>query len=311
MTFDVHKIRKDFPGLNQSVYSKPLVYLDSAATAQKPQCVIDEIHNYYEHSVSNIHRGAHYLSELATAKYENARTAVASFIGIDDEHQVIFTRSTTESINLVANSLKMLFKEGDEIILTHMEHHANIVPWYLLAQEMKLRIRVAPIFDDGSLDILAFKSLFNERTKLAAFTHASNVLGVINPIKDMVDFAKTYDVVTLIDGAQGVHHLPLNLQMLDVDFNCFSAHKIYGPSGIGVLYGKKTWLERMPPYQSGGDMIESVSFDHVTFAQAPRKFEAGTPNIEGALGLKKALEYINSIGIATIRHHENSCMTML
>ncbi len=306
-SFDVESVRKDFPCLNQTIFSQPLVYFDNAATAQKPQCVIDEVKNYYELYASNINRGAHHLSEMATAQYLAARAYVAKFLGVSDTRQIVFTRNTTEAINLVAHGLSNThFKAGDEIILTEMEHHANIVPWYLLAKQKNLTLKVAPIFDDGSLDIAAFKALFSEKTKFVAFAHASNALGSINPIKDLVAFAKTRGVPSLIDGAQGVHHLPLDLKDVDADFYCFSGHKAYGPSGIGVLYAKNPWLDRFPPYQGGGDMIESVSFQNITFAESPRKFEAGTPNIEGALGLKKALEYIDNIGISRIHDYEKS-----
>jgi len=307
MPFDIEKVRKDFPCLAQRVSDRPLIYFDSAATAHKPQGVIDEVKEFYEKFTSNVHRGAHHLSEIATSKYHEARAYVAKFLGVDDDAQIIFTRGTTEAINLVAHGLgKIHFRPGDEIILTEMEHHANIVPWYLLAKEKQLVIKVAPVADDGSLDVLAFKALFNEKTKLAAFAHVSNALGTINPVKEMVAFAKDAQVPTLIDGAQGVHHLPIDVQELGTDFYCFSGHKAYGPSGIGVLFAKKPWLDRFPPYQGGGDMIESVAFDHINFAAPPCKFEAGTPNIEGALGLKKALEYIDHIGFAKIHEYEKS-----
>lgn len=307
MSLDVSRIREDFPCLHQLVHNKPLVYFDSAATAQKPRCVIDEVSNYYAHYAGNVHRGAHYLSEIATAKYHEARAFIARFMGVDDPTQIIFTRSTTEAINLVAHCLnKVHFKDGDEIILTEMEHHANIVPWYLLAQEKKLTLRVAPILDDGSLDLVAFSALFNERTKLAAFAHASNAVGTINPVVELVAIAKRFGVPTLVDGAQGAHHLPLNLKTLDADFYCFSGHKAYGPTGIGVLFAKRSWLDRFPPYQGGGDMIKSVSFDKIIFAESPLKFEAGTPHIAGALGLKAALQYIDSIGLEQIHAYEKA-----
>lgn len=306
MSLDVARLRRDFKCLNQMVHDKPLIYLDNAATAQKPQCVVDEVRSYYEQCTGNIHRGTHFLSEKATAKYNEARATVAGFLGAN-AHEIIFTRSTTEAINLVAFGLgKIHFKEDDEIILTQMEHHSNIVPWFLLAKEKKLKLRVAPIFDDGSLDLDAFKALFNQRTKLAAFAHASNALGTINPIKEMVGIAKSSNVPTLVDGAQAAHHLPINVHELGADFYCFSGHKAYGPTGIGVLYGKIDWLLRLPPYQGGGDMISSVSFDDIAFAEPPHKFEAGTPNIAGALGLKKALDYIAGIGLPKIHAYEKS-----
>jgi cysteine desulfurase / selenocysteine lyase len=306
-TLDVLKIRKDFSGLNQSIYNKPLIYLDNAATAQKPQIVIDEINSYYKKFTGNVNRGAHFLSEAATAKYQQARSYIAEFIGAKNSSQIVFTRSTTESINLIAHGLgKIHFKEGDEIILTEMEHHANIVPWYLLAKERNLKLKVVPILDDGSLDHSILKKLFNHRTKLFAFAHASNVLGTINPVKELIDIAKNFQVPTLIDGAQAIHHLPVDVNDLDVDFYCFSGHKAYGPTGIGVLYAKEKWLFDFPPYQGGGDMIRKVSFDNITFADPPQKFEAGTPNIAGVLGLKKALEYISNIGLKNIHVHEKS-----
>lgn len=305
--FDVEKIRADFPCLHQTVYGKPLIYFDSAASAQKPRCVIDEVAHYYEKSTANIHRGAHFLSEAATKKYNDARKEVGRFIGAFDLSEIIFTRSTTEAINLVAHGLsKSHFLEGDEIILTEMEHHANIVPWYLLAKEKKLALKIVPLFDDGTLDLDAYKKLFTKRTKLAAFTHASNVLGTINPVAEMVSIAKLHGVPTLIDGAQGVPHLLVDVKKLDVDFYAFSGHKAYGPSGIGVLYAKRLWLEQFPPYQGGGDMIRSVSFDHISFKEPPFKFEAGTPNIEGALGLAQAFSYLSFIGHEKIQAYEKS-----
>lgn len=303
--FDIARVRKDFPCLQQYVYGKPLIYFDSAATAQKPNVVVDEIAAYYKRYTGNVHRGAHYLSVEATTKYQEARAYVARFIGASAAHNIVFTRSATEAINLVASGLgKVYFKANDEIILTEMEHHSNIVPWLLLAKEKDLVIKVAPVLDDGSLDLSAWKALFSERTKLAAFSHISNALGTINPIAEMVKIAKSHNVVTVIDGAQGVHHQSIDVAHLDVDFYCFSGHKAYGPTGIGVLYGKEAWLDRLPPYQSGGDMIKTVSFDEVSFADVPQKFEAGTPNISGACGLKAALEYLDGLDLAAIHRYE-------
>lgn len=303
--FDVTSHRLDFPCLHQSVYGKPLVYFDNAATAQKPQCVIDEMRSYYESYAGNVHRGAHFLSEKATAKYNDARAYIANFLAADDSFDVVFVRSTTEAINLIAHGLgKIHLKEGDEIILTEMEHHANIVPWYLLAQEKGLTLKVAPILDDGTLDLDAFGKLFTPRVKLAAFTHASNALGTINPIQQMVDIAKHHGVITVIDGAQSAHHCPINVAKLDADFYCFSGHKAYGPTGIGVFVAKKDMLAKLPPYQGGGDMIETVSFDNITFAKSPQKFEAGTPHIAGVLGLKRALQYLSEIGLEAIHEYE-------
>lgn len=309
MSNRVFNARKDFLGLDQSVYGKPLVYLDSAATAQKPQCVIKAINDYYQSYTGNVHRGAHYLSEMATAKYNQARADVAKFINADFS-EIIFTRSTTEGINLVAQTLGLsYFEPGDEIILTHMEHHSNIVPWWLLKDRLGLIIKVAPIFDDGSLDVEGFKKLFSKKTKLAAFTHASNALGTINPVKELVAFAKSFNVPSLIDGAQAIHHVPVDVKDLDCDFYVFSGHKAYGPTGIGALFAKKAWIEKLPPYQGGGDMIESVDFDHITFAKGPQKFEAGTPNIAGALGLASALNYISSLGFKDIHEHEQALLS--
>lgn len=304
----IERARNDFLVLDQEVYGKPLVYLDSAATAQKPRCVIDAMNAYHQRYTGNVNRGAHYLSEMATAKYNEARQVVAHFLGTKDESEVIFTRSTTESINLIAHTLGLThFNPGDEIILTHMEHHSNIVPWWFLKERLGLIIKVAPVLDDGSLDLNAFKALFGPRTKLAAFTHASNALGTINPVKEMIEHAKAFGVPTLVDGAQAVVHLPVNVKELDCDFYAFSGHKVYGPTGIGVLYAKKDWLDRLPPYQGGGDMIESVDFDQISFAKGPQKFEAGTPNIAGALGLASALTYLRSFGDA-LHTHEHSLL---
>lgn len=305
MSIDWHKVRQDFPGLNAEVYGKPLVYFDSAATAQKPRLMIEEMSRYYEEYCGNVNRGAHYVSEIATRKYEEARKTVANFIGAKDPNTIVFTRSSTESINLVAHCLgKIHFSSGDEIILTEMEHHANIVPWYMLAKEKNLTLRVVRVHDDGTLDLDHCKSLFNERTKLLAFVHASNALGTINPIKDLVSIAKNHGVPTLIDGAQAVPHLPIDVAGYDVDFYTFSGHKVYGPTGIGVLYAKASWLDLFTPYQGGGDMIASVSFHNITFAKAPQKFEAGTPNIAGALGLARVLRYLENLGLANVEDRE-------
>lgn len=310
--FDVETLRKDFPGLHQLVHGHPLIYFDNAATSQKPQAAIDEELAYYQRYTANVNRGAHYLSEQATLKYNAARLRIARFINAQDPSEIIFTRSTTESINLVASCLgKFHFEAGDEIILTEMEHHSNIVPWYLLAQELKLVLRVTPIHDDGTLDHKAYTALFNEKTKFAAFIHASNTLGTINPVKEMVAIAKEKNVPTLIDGAQAIHHMAVDVKDLDVDFYAFSSHKLYGPTGVGVLYGKKAWLERMPPYQGGGDMIASVSFDHISFAPLPQKFEAGTPNIAGVLGLAKAIEYVEKIGFTALHTYEAELLAHL
>jgi cysteine desulfurase/selenocysteine lyase len=302
----VDAIRKDFPYLEQSAYGKPLIYFDNAATAQKPRAVIDATVDYYKNGAGNVHRGAHYLSEKATALYNGARGTVARFLNADAA-QIVFVRSTTEAINLVATCLAAChFREGDEIILTEMEHHSNIVPWYLIAKQKGLSLKIARVLDDGSIDLDNFRDLFTAKTKLAAFSHASNALGTINPIRDMVKIAKSFGVPTLIDGAQAAPHLPIDVAHLDTDFYCFSGHKVYGPTGIGVLYAKSSWLQRFPPYQGGGDMITTVGFDHVEFAPAPQKFEAGTPNVAGVLGLAAAINYLAQFPHEQIIAHERS-----
>jgi cysteine desulfurase/selenocysteine lyase len=312
LNFDVMAVRRDFLCLEQKVHGKPLIYFDSAATSQKPSVVIEEEMAYYRSFAANVNRGAHYLSEQATKKYNNARARIARFINAQEASEIIFTRSTTEAINLVAHGLgKCHFVAGDEIILTEMEHHSNLVPWFLLAKEKGLVLRVVPVKDDGTLNLEVYKTLFNKKTKLATFVHASNTLGTINPVTEMVQIAKNFGVPTLIDGAQAIHHAPLDVEKLDVDFYAFSSHKLYGPTGVGILYGKKAWLERMPPYQSGGDMISSVSFDHITFAPLPQKFEAGTPNIAGVLGLAKAIDYVEHLGFKNIHSHEQSLIDHL
>jgi cysteine desulfurase/selenocysteine lyase len=311
LPFDVKAVRNNFICLERTVRSKPLIYFDNAATAQKPDSVVRAMNEYYQFYTANINRGPHFLSELASEAYNKARARVASFLNTNIEN-IIFTRGATESINLVAHCLgKICFNPNDEIILTEAEHHANIVPWFLLAKEKGLNLRVARIFDDGSLDLENFASLFNERTKLVAFTHISNILGIINPINEIVHLAKKFGAITLIDGAQAVPHVAVDMAKIDADFYCFSGHKIYGPTGIGVLYAKSHFIETMPPYQSGGDMIKHVSFDDVSFKNGPHKFEAGTPNIAGALGLKAALDYIENLGIKNIYSYEEMLLDYL
>jgi cysteine desulfurase/selenocysteine lyase len=290
---DIEAIRRDFSILDQQVHNKPLIYLDSAATSQKPHSVILAVNNFYEKYNANINRGAYYLSEIATGHFHNARADIASFIGTTSDN-IIFTRSSTESINLVAHCLENMdfFNDGDEIILSEMEHHANIVPWWLLAKRRNLKLKVTRVLDNGELDIEHFKSLFTKKSKIAAFTHASNALGTINPVQALINIAKSNNVATLIDGAQAIPHMAVDVAALDVDFYAFSGHKAYGPTGIGVLYAKSPWLQRMPPYQGGGDMITSVSFEDISFAKGPQKFEAGTPHIAGALGLAEACRYM-------------------
>jgi len=300
---NINAIRKDFPILNQKIYGKNLVYLDNAATTQKPQMVLDEITNFYQTSCSNINRGAYYLSQKATEKYTQARTTIAQFINASSE-EIVFTRSSTEAINLIANGFKKILKPGDEILLTQMEHHSNIVPWYMLAKELDIKLKVIDVTDDGLLDLNHFKKLLNDKIKFAAFTHASNVLGTINPVKEMCAILSNLEIPTLIDGSQAAPHIKIDVKDLNADFYVFSGHKTYAPFGIGVLYAKAPWLQKLPVYQTGGDMITSVSFDEVTFAQNYQKFEAGTPNVSGALGLAKAIEYTSSIGFENMIKHE-------
>ncbi len=302
-------IRKDFPILNQEINGKPLIYLDNAATTQKPKVVIDRLSDFLSKENANIHRGVHYLSMNATTLYDEARSCVANFINAENDDEIIFVRGATEAINLVARSFcDEKLEPGDEILITEMEHHANIVPWQLIAGEHGARVVPAPITDEGEMDLDQFESLLNERTKLLAFVHASNALGTINPAKKMVEIAHRKGIPVLIDGAQAVAHQEVNVQDLECDFYVFSSHKIFGPDGLGVLYGRKELLNKMTPYQGGGDMIETVSFDGTTFRPSPERFEAGTPNISGAIGLKAAIDYINDIGWETIHEKESLLM---
>lgn len=306
---DINAIRKDFPILAREVYGKPLVYFDNAATTQKPQCVIDAIVEGYTQHNANVHRGVHRLSQEATDGHEQARRRVQQFLNAAHAHEIVFTRGTTESINLVAHSFGMSFlHNGDEVIISEMEHHANIVPWQLLKTYRNITLRIAPIDDRGVLDTDACRSLFNERTKLLAITHVSNVLGTINPVKELIGFAHAHHVPVLIDGAQSAPHLPIDVQALDADFFVLSAHKMYGPAGIGVLYGKESLLDAMPPYQGGGEMIGHVSFEKTTFNELPFKFEAGTPDYIGSAAFARALDYIDRIGIENIAAHENDLL---
>jgi len=306
---DIKKIRSDFPILHQMVHDSPLVYFDNGATTQKPDRVISRVQQYYENENSNIHRGVHYLSQEATSMHEEAREVIRKFINAPQSKEVIFTKGTTESINLVASSFgKKFISEGDEIIVSEMEHHANIVPWQLLCEEKGAHLKVIPIFEDGSLDMEAFKNLLSDKTKMVAIAHISNVMGIINPIKEIIDLAHARNIPVLIDGAQGVSHTKVDVQALDCDFYVFSGHKLFAPMGIGVLYGKETWLEQMPPYQSGGEMIDQVSFEKTTFNELPFKFEAGTPNVGGALGLAEAIKYISEIGLDDIEAYEKDLL---
>jgi len=307
--FDVHAVRDDFPILRRQIRGKPLVYLDNAATTQKPQQVIDRIVRYYTQENSNVHRGVHYLSEVATLAYENVRTTVKRFINARDVKEIVFTRGTTEAINLFAQTYgRANVKEGDEILVTAIEHHSNIVPWQLLCEEKSAKLVVAPVNDAGEVILDEFAKLLNERTRIVGFGHASNALGTINPIKEMIALAHDAGAVVIVDGAQGVPHTVIDVQDLDADFYAFSGHKVYGPTGIGVLYGKEALLDAMPPWQGGGDMILSVSFEKTTYNALPYKFEAGTPNIEGVVGLGAALDYVASIGIEHIAAHEQELL---
>lgn len=297
-------IRKEFPILEQKVYGKPLVYLDNAATTQKPRCVIECMDRIYTTVNANVHRGVHHLSQVCTEEMENARNTVKDFIGAAHSHEIIFTRGTTESINLVASSLGSMFKEGDEVIISTMEHHSNIVPWQLLRDRTGIVLRIIPLKPECSLDIEAFARLLNNRTRLVSVTHVSNVLGVTNPIKEIIDIAHSHGVPVLVDGAQSAPHIKVDMQQLDADFFAFSGHKLYAPTGIGILYGKERWLNAMPPYHGGGEMIKTVRFEKTTYNELPYKFEAGTPDYVGAIALGSALEWIDSIGIEKIAAHE-------
>lgn len=300
------KIKPEFPALSQTVYGKPLVYLDSAATSQKPQCVIEAMNDFYAQDNANVHRGVHALSMRADKAYEAARDKVARFIHAGHRSEIIFTRGATESVNLVASSLGDIhIQAGDEILITGMEHHANIVPWQLLCERKNAFLKVVPVLDNGTLDMHAFNALLNHKTKIVSICHASNALGTINPIKKMIDAAHQIGAAVLVDAAQTIHHMPVNVQDLDCDFLVFSAHKMYGPTGVGVLYGKKSWLNAMPPYQGGGLMISEVTFEKTTYNSLPFKFEAGTPNIAGVIGLGAAIDFINDLGMANIQHYEN------
>lgn len=313
---DIQKIREDFPILSRTVYDKPLVYLDNAATTQKPLCVLDAMRDEYLNVNANVHRGVHYLSQQATDLHEAARETVRRFINASSVNEIVFTRGTTEGLNLVASSFcEEFMHEGDEVIVSVMEHHSNIVPWQLQAAKRGIAIRVVPMDECGNLDIDEYNNLFNERTKLVSIAHVSNVLGTINPVKELTRIAHEHDVPVLVDGAQSTPHFRVDVQDIDCEFFVFSGHKMYGPTGIGVLYGKESWLDRLPPYQGGGEMIESVTFEKTVFEKLPFKFEAGTPDYVATHGLAKAIEYIESIGIDNISAHEREltdyCMQKL
>ncbi|NLC86394.1 MAG: cysteine desulfurase, partial [Bacteroidales bacterium] len=306
---DINKIRADFPILAREVYGRPLVYFDNAATSQKPQCVMDKITEMYTTVNSNVHRGVHYLSQVATDEHEAARKTVQRFINANSPDEIVFTRGATESINLVASSFCRTFCEpGDEILITAMEHHSNIVPWQIQADMYGLSVKVAPINKDGELILEEFEKLISPRTKLIALTHISNVLGTVNPVNEIVKIAHNHKIPVLIDAAQSVQHTKVDVQKIDCDFLVFSSHKVYGPTGVGVLYGKEEWLNALPPYQGGGEMIENVTFEKTTFNKLPFKFEAGTPDFVGTAALATALNYINSIGLDNIAHHEDELL---
>ncbi len=302
--YDLTTIRREFPILERSVYNHPLVYLDNAATTQKPRCVVDAIAEEYYSVNANVHRGVHFLSQQATDLHEQARERVRRFIGAASANEIVFTRGTTESLNLVASSFGQLLHEGDEVIISTMEHHSNIVPWQLLREQKGIVLRVIPMTDRGELMPDAYEQLFNNRTRLVCVTHVSNVLGTVNPVERMTKVAHAHGVPILIDGAQSVPHMPVDVQAIDCDFLTFSAHKVYGPTGVGVLYGKEKWLEQMPPYQGGGEMIATVSFEKTTYAGLPYKFEAGTPDYVGTHALAKALDFIEALGMDNIAAHE-------
>lgn len=302
---NIEQIRESFPILSETVHKHKLVYLDNAATTQKPWSVIKKIEEGYTRQNANVHRGVHFLSQMATEAHEDARKTVQNFLGAEHSHEIIFTRGTTESINLVAYSFGETFlKEGDEIIISEMEHHSNIVPWQLLRTRKGITIKVIPFNEKGELDLETYASLFTERTKLVASTHVSNVLGTINPVKEIISIAHSHNVPVLIDGAQSVPHISVNVKELDVDFYVFSGHKIYGPTGMGVLYGKEKWLDAMVPYQGGGEMIAQVSFENTTFNELPYKFEAGTPDFIGSTALAEAIRYVQNIGMDEIAAYE-------
>jgi len=307
---DIERIRADFPALHQEVNGKPLVYLDNAATTQKPRAVIDAVRSFYENDCSNVHRGVHLLSQRATVAYENARTTIKNHLGANDSREIVFTRSTTEGINLVAASfLRPRLEAGDEVLISAMEHHSNIVPWQLLCEERGARLVVIPIDDAGDMMIEEYERLLSERTRIVSLVHVSNALGTVNLVREMIATAHAMGVPVLLDGAQAVPHLAVDVCDLDCDFYVFSAHKVYGPTGIGAVYGKREHLLEMVPYQGGGDMILSVTFEGTTFNEPPHRFEAGTPNIEGAIGLATALDYIDDLGLDLIAAHESRLLT--
>lgn len=303
--YDINKVRADFPILSREVYGKPLVYLDNAATTQKPRQVVDALVEEYYNVNANVHRGVHYLSQQATDLHEAARERVRQFINAEKTEEIVFTRGTTESLNLVAATFAEQFmKEGDEVIVSVMEHHSNIVPWQLQASKRGIRLRVIPMTDDGQLQMDEYERLFNERTRIVSVAHVSNVLGTVNPVDEIIRIAHEHDVPVMIDGAQSAPHFKVDVQAMDCDFFAFSGHKMYGPTGVGVLYGKERWLEQLPPYQGGGEMIDRVTFEHTTFERLPFKFEAGTPDYVATNGLARAIDYLETLGMDNIAAHE-------
>ncbi|HET7442768.1 MAG TPA: cysteine desulfurase [Terriglobales bacterium] len=306
---NIQQIRADFPILNQKVHGHELVYLDNAATSQKPRVVLDAIIRYYEAENANVHRGVHYLSELATEEYETARKVVQAFIGAPETREIIFVRSTTEAVNLVAQTYgRQHLGQDDEVLITALEHHSNIVPWQLICEEKKAKLRVAPINEKGELLLEEFERLLSPRTRIVSVAHVSNALGTINPLRQIIEMAHARGIPVLVDGAQAAPHLPVDVRQLGCDFYAFSGHKVFGPTGIGILYGKAEILEKMPPYQGGGDMISSVTFEKTTYNKLPHKFEAGTPDMSGAVGLRAALEYLNRLGIENIAAYEHELL---
>lgn len=304
--YDLHKIREDFPILSREVYGKPLVYLDNGATTQKPRCVVDIMSEEYYSVNANVHRGVHFLSQQATELHEASRETVRRFINAASVNEIIFTRGTTESINLLVSSFGEAFmQEGDEVIISTMEHHSNIVPWQLLAAKRGIAIKVIPMNDRGELLMDEYKKLFSPKTRIVSVAHVSNVLGTVNPVEEMIRFAHEQGVPVLVDGAQSIPHTAVDVQALDADFYVFSGHKVYGPTGVGVLYGKEEWLDRLPPYQGGGEMIQTVSFEKTTFNELPFKFEAGTPDYIGTTGLARAIDYVSALGMENIAAYEH------
>ena len=305
MDYDLNKIRKDFPILSRMVYDRPLVYLDNAATTQKPLCVLDKMREEYLNVNANVHRGVHWLSQQATELHEGARETVRKFINAKSVNEIVFTRGTTEGLNLIASSFSEAFmQEGDEVIVSTVEHHSNIVPWQLQQPRKGIVLKVIPMDDNGAMDLQAFKKMISQKTKIVSISHVSNVLGTINPVEEVIRIAHEHNIPVVVDGAQSTPHFKVDMQQLDCDFFVFSGHKVYGPTGIGVLYGKEAWLDKLPPYQGGGEMIEHVSFEKSTFERPPLKFEAGTPDYIATTGLATALDYVSALGMDAIQRHE-------